>query len=57
MSVLSFCDFFWPGIKSEVSQSQSKLHPRPPQAPWTEFHPASLTSTSRCGKQKICHDV
>lgn len=40
--------------KSAISQPQSKLHPRPPQAPRAEFHLASLTSTSRCGKQKVC---
>lgn len=38
------------GVKSEVSQSQSKLYPRSSQAARTDFHPASVTGTSRCGK-------
>ncbi len=39
-----------PGMKSEVSQSQSKLYPRPSQAAWTDVHPSSFAGTSRCGK-------
>lgn len=39
-----------PHLKSEVPQSQSKLHPRPSQVAWTDFHPASDTGTGRCGK-------
>lgn len=51
LSILFCCVVgFGPHLKSEVSQSQSKLHPRPSQAAWTDFHPASDTGTSRCGK-------
>lgn len=48
--ILCFDFGFGPGIKSEVSQPQPKLYPRPSQAAWTDVQPPSLTGSGGCGK-------